>query len=122
MRTYWLLNPHGAIASTTFAGVVVQLILIALESRSKKQDLSDGSQKVSDEESASFVSRSLFTWLNKLFIAGYQRTLTALDLESIDVVLSASHLANDFERLQKNPTSASDQGLSYQNPFTDTML
>jgi hypothetical protein len=114
VRTYLLVNPHGAVASTTLAVVVVQLVIIALESYSKKQDLGHGSRKVSDEESAGFLSRSLFTWLNKLFLTGYRRTLTASDLEPIDGVLSASQLANDFESLQKNPTGAYDHRPFYQ--------
>jgi len=100
----------------------VQLVLIALESCSKKQDLGNGGRKVSDEESAGFMSRSLFMWLDKLFLTGYQRTLTASDLEPIDSVLSASKLANDFERLQKNHTGACDQRPSYQILFTDRHL
>lgn len=101
-RTHWLLNPHGSIASITIAEVIVLVGLIMLENCNKQKDLANKSQQLSAEESAGFLSRSLFIWLNQLFWAGYRRTLTAADLEPIDHVLRSSLLALDFEDLQND--------------------
>ncbi|QGA20124.1 hypothetical protein EYB26_007825 [Talaromyces marneffei] len=53
-------------------------------------------EKRSKEETAGFVSRSLFIWLNLLLWTGYRRALTALDLQPIDPNLYSSRLSVRF--------------------------
>jgi ATP-binding cassette subfamily C (CFTR/MRP) protein 1 len=122
-RTYWLLDPHDSVPSTTLTVIAVQLVLIALESCSKKEGPTPGVRNASDEQSAGFLSRSLFIWLDPLFLIGYRRTLTASDLEPIDGVLGSSQLADEFKDLQKYPTSAFDDRSFYQSSsIADTIL
>ncbi len=122
-RTYWHISSDRAIASTTIAAVVDQIVLIVLESCCKKQDLGDERGKASIEETAGFLSRSLFTWLDKLFFTGYRKALSPSDLNSIDRCLSAPQLASDFESLQKNSTGVYKLGRShYYSPANITLL
>lgn len=99
-RTYWLIQPHGALASITLSGILVQIILIVLENVSKDLLKQDSGIKLSSEEKAGFLSRSLFAWLNSLFYTGYRRPLVPSDLGPIDPNLGASKLLRDFQALQ----------------------
>ncbi|KAI4863021.1 putative ATP-binding cassette transporter [Hypoxylon rubiginosum] len=99
-RTYWFIESGRPAASLTIAEIIVQLAIVALESCSKRPWFIDEGQWISAEETASFLSRSLFTWLGNLFITGYRRQLTALDLHLIDHALSASQLEGKFGQLQ----------------------
>lgn len=73
-RTYWLLantdTGYIHVAEASSVALVFQIIIIVLESWSKKQWLFENT-KVVDEELASFVDRSLFVRLGKLLLYGY---------------------------------------------------
>lgn len=105
-RTYWLLangdTAYKHVAETNLVAVLLQIIIIILESWSKRQWLIENN-KVADEEVASFANRSLFIWLDKLLLHGWRRKLTPLDLQPIDRTLSTFCLANDFHDIQKSP-------------------
>lgn len=98
-RTYWLLDPGGALPSITLAIVSLYLILIVLESLTKKSSLIRKDPEISAEESVGFISRSLFLWLNKLMITGYRRPIASLDLQMIDTSLLSPRVVLQFEHL-----------------------
>ncbi|TGJ80985.1 hypothetical protein E0Z10_g7773 [Xylaria hypoxylon] len=99
VRTYWYLDGFHTIASLSLASLLVQLGILALESWSKRRWLIDAVHRDSPEECASFLSRSLFAWVNGLFFRGYRRQLTDSDLRIIDNSLCASELEPKFHRL-----------------------
>ncbi|KAI8630570.1 putative ATP-binding cassette transporter [Xylariaceae sp. FL1651] len=99
VRTYWNLDGFYTIASLSLASLLVQLGILALESCSKRRWLVESGRGGAPEECASFLSRSLFAWLNNLFFIGYRRQLTESDLQIIDSSLSTSQLEPDFDRL-----------------------
>ncbi|KAI0415678.1 putative ATP-binding cassette transporter [Xylaria grammica] len=99
VRTYWYLNGFHTIASLGLASLLVQLGILALESWSKRRWLLDAARNGSPEECASFLSRSLFAWINSLFFRGYRRQLTDSDLRIIDNGLSTSEMESKFNRL-----------------------
>lgn len=82
----------------------MQIALLALESCSKRKwvinkEYEDGG--VSAEESASFLSHSLFAWLNRLLLAGYRRQLAGTDLFGLmDKALSARESEDNFNRVK----------------------
>ncbi|OKL57766.1 hypothetical protein UA08_06882 [Talaromyces atroroseus] len=93
-RTYWSLETYHIIASVALAALLVQIVMVILESGKKRQ--LENVKKESSEETAGFISRSLFLWLNSLLWTGYRRTLTAPDLQPIAKVLYAPHLSARF--------------------------
>ncbi|KAI1152199.1 putative ATP-binding cassette transporter [Nemania diffusa] len=99
VRTYWQLDGYRAIAYLSLTSLLVQLVILALESCSKRRWLADGSRGSTPEECASFLSRSLVAWINPLFLKGYRRQLTDSDLRIIDSSLSAAELEPRFDRL-----------------------
>ncbi|KAI1147051.1 putative ATP-binding cassette transporter [Nemania diffusa] len=105
VRTYWLLGDgFKIVASISLTGLLVQIALLALESCSKRKwvinkEYEDGG--VSAEESASFLSHSLFAWLNRLLLAGYRRQLAGTDLFGLmDKALSARESEDNFNRVK----------------------
>ncbi|KAI9650765.1 hypothetical protein NHQ30_000792 [Ciborinia camelliae] len=126
-RTYWLLSntdiAYEHVAETNLVAVLIEIIIIVLESWSKKQWLLE-STKVATEELASFADRSLFIWLDKLLLHGYRRKLTPLDLQPIDRTLSTSCLANEFHDIQKSPKipRLCLTGFTFAQPFLATSL
>ncbi|KAF7940314.1 uncharacterized protein EAE98_000441 [Botrytis deweyae] len=105
-RTYWLLantdTGYIHIAEASSVALLIQIIIIVLESWSKEHCLLENA-KIAAEELASFVDRSLFVWLDKLLLHGYRQNLTLLDLQPLDQTLGTFHLANDFHDIQKRP-------------------
>ena len=97
VRTYWSLDGDRTIATTTLSALTVQLIMLVLESCSKRRYITDGELGVSNEGMAGFLSRSLFAWLNRLLLTGYRRSLVALDLQPIDTVLRTPYLKKRFD-------------------------
>jgi FlaA1/EpsC-like NDP-sugar epimerase len=96
-RTYWSLETYRTVASIAIAALVVQIVMAVLENGGKQQKSNeDQIRNGSHEETAGFFSRSLFLWLNRLLWTGYQRTLTAPDLQPIDQILYSSRLSTRF--------------------------
>ena len=105
VRTYWHIANYEPVASATLASVLVQVIVLGLETCDKSHQMKDKGSVISAESSAGFLSRSLFVWLNPLFVIGCKRTLRADDLHIIDKSLKAAHLVSEFDRLQTTQTS-----------------
>lgn len=99
VRTYWLMEPHSAIASIELAILLVQIVLIVLEECSKRKYFINQTLAVSPEKAAGFLSRSFFTWLNRSFVRGYGRPLQMVDIV-IDDSLASVKMAAEFSRLQ----------------------
>jgi hypothetical protein len=99
VRTYWLMEPHSALASLELAVLLVQIVLIVLEECSKRKYFVDQTLAVSPEETAGLLGRSFFTWLNRSFVRGYGRPLQMADIV-IDDSLASAKMAAEFSRLQ----------------------
>ncbi|KAI0109014.1 putative ATP-binding cassette transporter [Nemania sp. FL0031] len=102
IRTYWLLGDGFHItASLSLTALLVQIVILALESCSKRKWLVGENQGVSAEESASFLNHSFFAWLNRLLLSGYRRQLTGADLIGLmDNSLGARESEDGFGRVQ----------------------
>lgn len=97
VRTYWLIDGYGAIAGTACASLLVQAVVIVTESYNVRPQQPSNEHKISSEETASFLSRSLFIWINRLFLIGYRRPITLTDLTPVDSALSAAALSSKFQ-------------------------
>lgn len=96
-RTYWSLDTYRTVASIAIAALVVQIVMAVLENGGKDQAFKEAQpKKRSSEETAGFISRSLFLWLNRLLWTGYRRTLAASDLQPIDQNLNSTRLSARF--------------------------
>ncbi|KAF2277337.1 putative ATP-binding cassette transporter [Westerdykella ornata] len=113
-RTYWLIEGKENLAKTSLAALVVQLVVISLESASKRNHIVDVIGVLS-EELAGFMSRSLFIWLNQVMITGYRRLLTPADVRPIDVSLCSVRLKPKFDRILKETNCLTIRYLGYHS-------
>ncbi|CAM1501751.1 Fc.00g037350.m01.CDS01 [Cosmosporella sp. VM-42] len=95
-RTFWIRHDLQAIAGVFTTALVVKSGLLILEETPKP--LLVGEKNTARETIAGVVSRSLFWWLNKLFLAGSRILLGVDDLGSIDDKFDSRRL---LERLEK---------------------
>jgi ATP-binding cassette subfamily C (CFTR/MRP) protein 1 len=97
IRTLWQIGELTALCLTFVAAFVAKLVLLVLESWSKRRYLDKADSEVAGEELAGFLSRSLFLWLNPLLVKGSSNFLTPPDLSPVDSALSSARLAKLFE-------------------------
>lgn len=107
LRTAWLLAlHHGQVVYSRFitATAVLKATLLISESVQKKKWLIWDRKDVSPEETSGIYSLGVFSWLNRLFIQGYQGILTMKSLYPLDEALLTEVLGEKFaEQLRLNP-------------------
>lgn len=96
IRTYWWLEANRSAAGAALTTLLVQFSMAVLECERSK---SPEDTKLFPQKSDSFMSLILFLWLDCLLWTGYQRTLTATDLNPIHHSLYTAHLDIKFSRI-----------------------
>ncbi|KHO01327.1 ABC transporter [Metarhizium album ARSEF 1941] len=90
-RTVCFIPGLNVVAPIHLASYFVKLVLLALEVTEKRRLLLLRWKDTSPEDTASFYSRVLFVWLNRLFLKGYKTLLTVDTLTPLDQdILTAS--------------------------------
>ena len=77
--------------------MVVKLTLLVFEARSKRAYLQHPYKSFPPEATSGIFSRSLFWWLNPLFVGGWRKILGLEDLYRIDEELMAEGLLEKLE-------------------------
>lgn len=96
-RTLWLsITSHAMRTNTRMftAAVAFKMTVLLLESKRKTAWLRWDSEKHSPEESSGFFDLGMFTWLSRLFRAGFSSVLTMDNLYSLDENLSSERMHN----------------------------
>ena len=97
VRTQWLAEYSVAIAALISTSLVLKIIILFLEARSKRDQLKTYGKQLGPEELSSFYSKSLFLWLIHLLRFGYRKVLSLNDLYCIDEQLLSGTLSRNFE-------------------------
>ncbi|PYH46216.1 P-loop containing nucleoside triphosphate hydrolase protein [Aspergillus saccharolyticus JOP 1030-1] len=82
-------SPLPALAAAT---VALKLLLLALESQSKRAYLKSAFRTTPPESTSGILARTVFWWLNRLFMKGFRKLLTIEDLFPTDRDLSSTRL------------------------------
>ncbi|KAF2668989.1 P-loop containing nucleoside triphosphate hydrolase protein [Microthyrium microscopicum] len=93
LRTLKLRNFGLAITTVSWVSIFAQLLLLALESVTKRSHLKESS-KYGIEETAGIFDRSVVWWLNRLFWRGSHHVLKQSDLFQLDSSLKSQRLQN----------------------------
>lgn len=88
-RTLWLISGDGSLAAVFSSCVAVNVVMLVLESVEKRSFLKEPYRHYPPEAIGSIFNRSVFWWLNRLFLAGYRRVLNLGDLFETDKELSS---------------------------------
>ena len=83
VRTWWYVVGGHKVASLYSAAFGVKGIILLLELVEKRSLLKPRLEDVSHEATASVINRSLFLWINPLFVLGSRSILTVKELFSI---------------------------------------
>ncbi|KFY90590.1 hypothetical protein V498_05885 [Pseudogymnoascus sp. VKM F-4517 (FW-2822)] len=87
VRTLWTIGETAAIAGIFSASLAMKLVMVVLESWSKRKYLAYDSRDRPREELAGFFSRTVFLWLGPLLLSGFRKWLVPSDLGPIDQAL-----------------------------------
>lgn len=96
-RTLYLIPGQEQLAAAFSAALGIKLILLLLEAWNKRAILTETYQTLATETVSGILNRSLFLWMNSLFIRGYIKIIQCDDLGPIDEKLGSSRL---HEQLQ----------------------
>lgn len=99
IRTQWLLDDNSLLASIFTVTFVLLIALLAVESVQKWKHATIPPDQISPEMRQGIIGRTMFWWLDSLFLLGYSKNLTMDDLFIIDEGLKGTILYN---RLQKS--------------------
>ena len=97
VRSLWL-QQDLIIATVLTAGLATKACLLCLESTGKKSLLNYPYSQLSAESTSGVFNRSLFYWLNPLFLLGSRSILTLKDLPSLTESLKSDKLYEQSSR------------------------
>lgn len=97
-RSYFLRHGLSVLGGLSAAAAAAKAILIGVQEVPKTALLIDKELRytASKEATSGFWSRSVFVWLNSIFLVGFRQTLCIGDLEPLDPPLSAGPLLSRF--------------------------
>ncbi|RLL96888.1 hypothetical protein CFD26_106852 [Aspergillus turcosus] len=98
-RSLWLRNSNAPIAAAFSAALAVKLIITVLEGREKRASSQVRGIKLSPETTSSIYNRTVFWWLNRLFLAGYKSTLRLNDLYPLESDMASAKLGAAIENV-----------------------
>ncbi|EFE37769.1 ABC bile acid transporter, putative [Trichophyton verrucosum HKI 0517] len=89
-RSLFFIQDSHAVASISLAAFIVKSLAFILEATEKRHLLLAKWKDASPEATSGVINRSLFIWLNRLFINGFQTLLTVNTITPIDEELLAA--------------------------------
>lgn len=113
-RSYLLRAGLDAVGATQVVVTVAKFALLILEEVPKDTKLTPkGIRDFLGKEAVSgFWTRSLFLWLNEIFLVGFRQTLTINDLGNLEPQFSTEQLAIRFnEAWEKSKSSLTSPGI-----------
>jgi hypothetical protein len=91
-------KPELTYSSIFSAAIALKVAILLLEAKQKSKWVSWDEKEHSPEETSGIFSLGVFFWLNRLFLAGYTKTLAMKDLYPLDSSLSGKALHERFSR------------------------
>ncbi len=96
IRTLWLQRYNNTVAAVATVSIAIKFGLLIIESVRKEGLLRAEWVHESPEATSGLFGKLFFGWLNRLFLAGFSRTLSLKDLFPLDKHLTSEYL---FQRL-----------------------
>lgn len=84
VRTLWLRGGSSFVAGISSSLLAVKLAIILVEAREKRNILLSPYNDLPPESTSGLYSRSLFWWLNPVFLLGYRSIIRDIDLSPTD--------------------------------------
>lgn len=97
-RTLWAIDGNALVAGLFTTTVPVKLCLLLLECWGKRDLFLPSEITYSREATSGIISRSLFWWLNPLFLRGFREVLSVEKLLDVDKYLGPEIAADNLQR------------------------
>ncbi|OQE34785.1 hypothetical protein PENCOP_c015G05261 [Penicillium coprophilum] len=91
-------KPELTYSSIFVAAIALKTGILLLEAQQKSRWVGWDKKEHSPEETSGIFSLGVFFWLNKIFLAGYNKILTIGDLYPLDSSFTASSLHDEFSK------------------------
>lgn len=101
LRTLYLRHEFSTIVGLATASLVVEILLFLLELTSKRSFLRSPYRSWPPETTSGIISRSLFWWINPIFVRGFRKILSLDDLFATDPELLSEKLQEKMENSWK---------------------
>jgi len=98
VRTLYLKHVDPSILGLFTADVVIKVVLLLLESKSKRSYLKAPYNSYSPETTSGIFNRSFFWWLNPVVLTGFRKILTLDDLFTSDLDLLSEPLLHQMQK------------------------
>ncbi|RAH71082.1 P-loop containing nucleoside triphosphate hydrolase protein [Aspergillus aculeatinus CBS 121060] len=98
VRTLFIRHFPSPLEALAAASVALKLVLLMLEAQSKRKYLKSPYRVVSPESTSGIFARTVFWWLNGLFLRGFRKLLTVENLFPTDEALNSSRLGRRIRR------------------------
>ncbi|RAK99259.1 P-loop containing nucleoside triphosphate hydrolase protein [Aspergillus ibericus CBS 121593] len=92
VRTLFIRQYPPSLAALSAATVALKVLLLALEAQPKRRYLKSAHRDTSPESTSGIFARTIFWWLNRLFLTGFRKLLTIEDLFPTDEDLRSGPL------------------------------
>ncbi|KAI1387586.1 ABC multidrug transporter [Hypoxylon trugodes] len=102
VRTYWLASttrPEVAYSAIFTAAFAMKVVMLLLEAQPKRKWVDWDSKDHSPEETSGIYSLGVYSWLNHLFLEGYNKVLGMQDLYPLDQTLAANRVSQRFTKI-----------------------
>lgn len=99
LRTLALLGTETAKLSVLSVAMLLKVVLLALESKSKARLLERPYRHLPPESLSGMLSRALFWWTVPLFHVGFQRLLSPVDIYPVDSSMQSDELEKRLSRI-----------------------
>jgi ATP-binding cassette subfamily C (CFTR/MRP) protein 1 len=125
LRTLWIIstNPQELIFSRLFtASVAVKAILTIIESQNKSRWMQWDVERHSPEETTGIFGLIAYTWLGRIFLAGYTKILTLDDLFPLDQSMATGALQlRLMDNLRSSKSKGQKNGLGLAKAMAKTL-
>ncbi|GKZ84302.1 hypothetical protein AnigIFM56816_009624 [Aspergillus niger] len=113
VRTLFIRQYPSTLGALSAATVALKLLLLALETRNKRSYLRESLRAIPPESTSGVIARTVFWWLNRLFVNGFRKLLTLEDLFPTDKDLSSGGLRRKIGRAWKKYQSSQTRSLIF---------
>ncbi|GAQ47010.1 hypothetical protein ASPNIDRAFT_189460 [Aspergillus niger] len=113
VRTLFIRHYPSSLGALSAATVALKLLLLALEAQNKRSYLKESLLAIPPESTSGLFARTVFWWLNRLFVIGFRKLLTLEDLFPTDSDLKSEGLRRKIGKAWKKYQSSETRSLIF---------
>ncbi|GAA89080.1 hypothetical protein AKAW_07194 [Aspergillus luchuensis IFO 4308] len=113
VRTLFIRHYPSSLGALSAATVALKLLLLALEAQNKRSYLKEPLLAIPPESTSGVFARTVFWWLNRLFVIGFRKLLTLEDLFPTDSDLDSGCLKRNIGKAWKKYQSSQTRSLIF---------